>query len=152
MSESSNQKKKPKKVFIEGAIDSEFIAESIAKHQSKTSIGAHNIFLGQVRNDTIDGKEVKAIEYTTYAEMAEKEIHRIREEAFEKFDLVCLHVYHSLNVVNVGEVCLFVFVSSAHRDASYKASRFIVDELKEKAPIFGKEIFEDDTHTWKVNK
>ncbi len=152
MSTTQSPEKKPKKVFIEGAISSEFIAESIAKHQTKTSIGAHNIFLGQVRNDIIDGKEVKAIEYTAYAEMAEKEIHRIREEAFEKFDLVCMHIYHSLNMVRTGEVCLFVFVSSAHRDASYNASRFIVEELKAKAPIFGKEIFEDDTHIWKVNK
>ena len=144
--------KKPKKIFIAGAISAEFIAESIAKHQSKTNIGAHHIFLGQVRNDLVKRKEVVAIEYSAYIEMAEKEIHRIREEAFEKFDVICMHIYHSLNVVKVGEVCLFVFVSSAHRDASYKASRFIVEELKAKAPIFGKEIFNDESHTWKVNK
>ena len=145
------EKKKPKKIFIEGAISSEFIANSITKHQTKTNIGAHNIFLGQVRNDIIEEKEVAAIEYSAYTEMAEKEIHRIREEAFEKFDLVCLHIYHSLNVVKVGEVCLFIFVSSAHRDASYQASRFIVEEVKAKAPIFGKEIFKDESYTWKVN-
>ena len=45
-----------KTVFIEGPISSEFIGQSIAKHQSKTTIGAHNIFLGQVRADEIDGK------------------------------------------------------------------------------------------------
>ncbi|KAA3651432.1 MAG: molybdenum cofactor biosynthesis protein MoaE [Bacteroidetes bacterium] len=146
----SNEVKK-KKIFIDGPIQSAFIGESIAKHQTKTTIGAHNIFLGQVRNDQIDGKEVVAIEYTAYQEMAEKEIHRIREKAFEKFDLVCLHIYHSLGIVKAGEVCLFVFVSSAHRDASYQASRFIVEELKLNAPIFGKEIFEDDSHQWKVN-
>lgn len=148
---STETKKKPKKIFMEGAIDSNFIADSIAKHQSKTTIGAHNIFLGQVRKDEIDGKSVAAIEYTAYTEMAEKEIHEIRESAFEKFDLTCMHIYHSLGLVKTGEVCLFVFVSSPHRDASYQASRYIVDELKAKAPIFGKEIFEDETHQWKVN-
>ena len=55
--------KKPKNVFIEGPITSEFIGNSIAKHQTKTSIGAHNIFLGQVRADEINGKTIKAIEY-----------------------------------------------------------------------------------------
>jgi len=55
-----------KKVFIEGPISSDFIAQSISKHQSKTSIGAHNIFLGQVRADVIDDKKVVAIEYTCY--------------------------------------------------------------------------------------
>lgn len=149
---STTKHKKPKKAFIDGPISSNFIADSIAKHQVKTNIGAHNIFLGQVRKDKIEGKEVVAIDYSAYEEMAEKEIHRIREEAFEKFDLVCLHIYHSLNIVKAGEVCLFVFVSSAHRDASYQASRFIVEEIKAHAPIFGKEIFEDDSHQWKVNQ
>ena len=62
--------KKPKNVFKQGAISSEFIADSIAKHQTKTSIGAHNIFLGQVRADVIENKTIKAIEYTAYEEMA----------------------------------------------------------------------------------
>ena len=53
--------KKPKNVFKEGAISSEFIAASIAKHQSKTDIGAHNIFLGQVRADTINNKAVTSL-------------------------------------------------------------------------------------------
>ena len=54
--------KKIKNVFIEGAISSQFIAESIAKHSAKKNIGAHSIFLGQVREDIIDGKTVQAIE------------------------------------------------------------------------------------------
>ena len=62
--------KNMKNVFIQGAISSGFIQNSIAKHQSKTDIGAHNIFLGQVRADMIDDKKVAAIEYTCYQEMA----------------------------------------------------------------------------------
>ena len=72
-----NKERKPKTVFIDGAISVEFIANSIAKHQSKTTIGAHDIFLGQVRADKIDGKMVKAIEYTAYEEMANVKFHEI---------------------------------------------------------------------------
>lgn len=140
-----------KNVFVNGAISSEFIAQSIAKHQSKTIIGAHNIFLGQVRADVIKEKAVKAIEYTAYEEMANAKFHEIRETAFEKFDLTCMHIYHSLGMINAGEVCLFVFVSSPRRKNVFEALEFIVEEIKAKVPVFGKEIFEDSTHQWKVN-
>lgn len=142
---------KPKNVFKEGPISSEFISQSIAKHQSKTSIGAHNIFLGQVRADEIDGKTVSAIEYTAYEDMANAKFHSIREAAFKKFNLTCMHIYHSLGKVNSGEICLFVFVSSPRRKEVFKAIEFIVEEIKANVPVFGKEIFEDETHQWKIN-
>jgi len=145
------KERKPKNVFKEGAISSEFIANSIAKHQSKTSIGAHNIFLGQVRADDIDGKTVSAIEYTAYEDMANAKFHEIREATFEKFNLTCMHIYHSLGTVKSGEICLFVFVSSPRRKEVFKALEFVVEEIKAKVPVYGKEIFEDSTHQWKVN-
>ncbi|WP_405327632.1 molybdenum cofactor biosynthesis protein MoaE [Leeuwenhoekiella sp. LLG6367-2.1] len=140
-----------KKVFIEGPISSDFIAQSIAKHQSKTSIGAHNIFLGQVRADVIDDKKVAAIEYTCYEALANEKLHEIREEAFEKFDLICMHIYHSIGTIKSGEVCFFVFVSSKRRKEVYAATEWIVNAVKDRTPIFGKELFEDDSHQWKVN-
>ena len=143
--------KKIKNVFKEGAISSEFIGESIAKHQSKTSIGTHNIFLGQVRADEIGDKTVSAIEYTAYEDMANEKFHEIRETTFEKFNLTCMHIYHSLGNVKAGEICLFVFVSSPRRKEVFKALEYVVEEIKAKAPVFGKEIFEDETHQWKVN-
>ena len=146
-----SEKKKPKKVFQQGPISPEKIATSIANHQSKTNIGAHSIFLGQVRADEIDGKTVQAIDYSAYEEMAEKEFYNIREAAFEKFDLTCMHIYHSLGPVKAGEICLFVFTSSAHRKAATEACSYLVEEIKAKEPIFGKEVFEDETHQWKVN-
>ena len=145
------KERKPKNVFKEGAISSEFIANSIAKHQSKTSIGAHNIFLGQVRADEIEGKIVAAIEYTAYEDMANAEFHKIRETTFEKFNLTCMHIYHSLGTVKTGEICLFVFVSSPRRKEVFKALEYVVEEIKAKVPVYGKEIFEDETHQWKVN-
>lgn len=143
--------KKIKNVFKQGAISSQFIGESIAKHQFKTSIGAHNIFLGQVRADEIDGKTVSVIEYTAYEEMANAKFYEIREATFLKFNLTCMHIYHSLGKVKVGEICLFVFVSSPRRKEVFKALEYVVEEIKEKTPVFGKEIFEDDSHQWKVN-
>lgn len=136
---------------MEGAISPDFIANSIAKHQSKHSIGAHNIFLGQVRADVIEGKKVSAIEYTTYESMADEKLYEIREKAFAKFNLTCMHIYHSLGKVNAGEICLFVFVSSERRKEVYEATEAIVNMIKKEVPIFGREIFEDETHQWKVN-
>lgn len=143
--------RKPKNLFIDGAISSSFIGESIAKHQNKTTIGAHNIFLGQVRADEIDGKVISAIEYTAYEDMANEKFFEIREATFKKFNLTCMHIYHSLGKVNAGEICLFVFVSSPRRKEVFKASEFVVEEIKANVPVFGKEIFEDESHQWKVN-
>jgi len=143
--------RKPKNVFRQGAISSEFIGESIAKHQTKTSIGAHNIFLGQVRADKINDKEIVAIEYTAYEDMANTKFHEIREATFEQFELTCMHIYHSIGTVKTGEICLFVFVSSPHRKVVFDALEYIVEEIKAHVPVFGKEIFEDESHQWKVN-
>lgn len=143
--------KNPKNVFKQGAISSKFIGDSIAKHQTKTSIGAHNIFLGQVRADVINNKTVSAIEYSAYEDMANQKFHEIREVAFEKFELTCMHIYHSLGAVKTGEICLFVFVSSPRRKIVFKALEYIVEAIKADVPVFGKEIFEDSSHQWKVN-
>lgn len=141
-----------KNCFKNGPITPAFIADSITHHQVKTNIGAHQIFLGQVRKDLIDEKEVQAIEYSAHEEMANKEFAVIREEAFAKFDLTCMHIYHSLGRVQAGEICLFVFVSSGHRKAAQEAIEFLVEAIKARVPVFGKEEFEDQTHVWKVNK
>lgn len=142
---------KKKQVFLQGEITPAFIAETIQKHQTKTDIGAHNIFMGQVREDLIDGKTVTALDFTCYQEMADKKLEIIREETFEKFNLTCMHIYHSLGKVNVGQICLFVFVSAGHRPQVYEATEYIVNRLKSEVPIFGKEIFEDETFQWKKN-
>ncbi|WP_422858526.1 molybdenum cofactor biosynthesis protein MoaE [Flagellimonas sp. S174] len=143
--------KKVKQVFRQGAIPPSFIADSIAKQQLKTQIGAHDIFLGQVRADLIDGKTVAAIEYTAYEEMANLKFNEIKESTFEKFEINCIHMYHSIGKVRVGEICLFVFVSSPHRKTAFDALQYAVEEIKAEVPVFGKELFEDDSYQWKVN-
>jgi len=141
-----------KNFFLNGPISPDFISNSIYKHQIKHNIGAHNIFLGQVRKDTIKSNIVSGIEYSAYEEMANKKITDIRESTFEKFDLTCLHIYHSLGFVEVGQIGFFVFVSSSRRKNVYDATKFIVDMIKNTVPIFGKEFFENKEYNWKVNK
>jgi len=143
--------RKPKDIFVRGAIDPAFIGQSIAKHATKTSIGGHSIFLGQVRADEIDGKKVQAIEYTAYEELALQKVFEIREEIFARYPLTCMHVYHSLGRVDAGAICLFVFTSSAHRKAAIDACNECVERIKAELPVWGKELFEGEGYQWKVN-
>jgi len=144
--------RKPKNIFVAGAIFPAFIGENIQKHSTKKEIGGHSIFLGQVRADVIEGKAVSAITYTTYEEMALEKMHAIREEIFSKYDLTCMHVYHSLGAVQAGEICLFVFTSSGHRKAAIDACTETVERIKAELPVWGKELFEDESYQWKVNR
>jgi molybdopterin synthase catalytic subunit len=144
--------KKVKNIFVHGAISPAFIGESIAKHSSKTDIGGHSIFLGQVRADHIEGKQVRAIEYTTYEEMALEKMHAIREDIFAKYPITCMHVYHSLGTVESGAICLFVFTSAPHRKAAIASCEETVERLKAELPVWGKEMLEDETYQWKENK
>jgi molybdopterin synthase catalytic subunit len=143
--------RKPKNIFVQGPVTSAFIGESIQKHSTKTEIGAHQIFLGQVRADVLDGKKVKAIDYTAYEPMALEKMHEIREDIFAKYNLTCMHVYHSLGKVAAGEISLFVFTSSPHRKQAIQACSEIVERIKADLPVWGKEILEDETYQWKVN-
>jgi molybdopterin synthase catalytic subunit len=144
--------KKHKQIFVQGAISALFVSESIQKHSSNTGIGAHSIFLGQVRSDNIEGKIVTAIEYTSYEEMALQKMQEIREEIFLKYPLTCMHIHHSLGVITAGEICLFVFTSAVHRKEAIDACEEVVQRIKKELPVWGKELFEDFSHQWKENK
>jgi molybdopterin synthase catalytic subunit len=158
MSEVKTHKKRD--IFVEGAIPASFIGESIAKHATRSDIGGHEIFLGQVRADTVvtpgavEGQQriVQAIEYTAYRDMANEQMTAIREEAFALWpEMTCLHVHHSLGVIKAGELCFMVFASAPHRQQAREAVAFVTDEVKKRLPIFGKEILSDDSHLWKHN-
>ena len=143
---------KTRNIFVEGPISGAFIGDSIQKHSTKTAIGGHSIFLGQVRADMIDGKEVTAIEYTSFTEMALEKMDAIRQEIFAKYPLTCMHVYHSMGKINSGEICLFVFTSAPHRKAAIDACEETVERIKAELPIWGKELFDNETYQWKENK
>jgi molybdopterin synthase catalytic subunit len=144
--------KKIRNIFVNGAIPAEFIGQSIKAHSSKTNIGAHSIFLGQVRADEIAGKKVLEINYTAHEAMALETMQSIREEIFTKFELTCLHVHHSLGRVKAGEICLFVFTSSKHRKAAVSACQEIVERIKAELPVWGQELLEDESMQWKINQ
>ena len=141
-----------KNIFVNGAITAAFIGDSIQRHSSKTGIGGHSIFLGQVRADVIDNKKVAAIVYTAYEEMANEKMQLIREAIFEKYQLTCMHVHHSLGKIAAGEICLFVFASAPHRKAAIAACEETVERVKAELPVWGKEIMEDETYQWKINQ
>lgn len=145
------EERKMKNVFVDGAITPTYIGNSILNHSNKKNIGAHSIFLGQVRNDIVNDNEVTAIEYTAYEEMALEKFHEIREAIFNKYELICMHIYHSLGMVYTGEISLFVFVSSVHRKQAITACEEIVERIKKEVPVWGKEIFLDNRTQWKIN-
>jgi len=143
--------RKVKNIFTEGPVEAAFIADSIAKHATNTSIGGHSIFLGQVRADMIGDKQVQAIEYTSHVEMALDAMAKIRDDIFAKYELTCMHVHHSLGVIKAGEICLFVFTSSKHRKAAIDACSECVERIKAELPVWGKEILEGEGYQWKIN-
>lgn len=144
------EEKKHKKVFIDGPITPDFIADSLAKHAAKQNIGAHSMFMGQVRADVNEsGQTVTGIEYEAYHEMAMETLHSIREDAFAKYELTCMHIYHSLGLVKAGKISLFVFTSSAHRRAAMEACDYLVERIKKEVQVWGKEILDSGESVWK---
>ena len=139
-----------KNIFTQGPIPPSLVAESLKKHAARTDIGAHSLFLGQVRADLAEGRRVWAIEYTAYEEMALEKMHEIREAVFARYPLTCMHVYHSLGRVKAGEISLFVFTSSEHRRAAIDACNETVEAIKSSLPVWGKECF-DEGFRWKEN-
>lgn len=144
--------KKDDSIFKQGAIPAEFIAKLIIEHQSQTHIGAHDIFLGQVRADEIEGKTVSAIAYSAYEAMANKKAREIRQRSLEQNGLASLYIYHSLGAVEAGGICLLVFASAPHRKQVFEGLRQAVEEIKAELPVFGKEIWTDESESWKVNQ
>jgi molybdopterin synthase catalytic subunit len=138
--------------FVEGPILPNLIADEIQGFNKMKQIGAHSIFIGQVRNDQIDGNEVLAINYTAYQEMAQEKAFQIMVDSGKALQLEAAKIIHSLGEVNAGEICLFVIAVSKHRKAAMEGCEQIVERLKQELPIWGKEIFPNNSHQWKVNK
>jgi molybdopterin synthase catalytic subunit len=104
--------------------------------------GAVNVFVGTVRNTSHD-KNVLWLEYEAYEAMAVAEIKKIVAEAAERWNLLGSAVSHRVGTLRPGEVAVAVAVSTAHRKNSFEACQFIIDNLKERVPIWKKEVFED---------
>ena len=97
--------------------------------------GAVVVFWGAVRA-TEEGREIAGIEYEAHREMAEHQLRRIAEQAMRKFPLKLIIVRHRIGFIGVGQSSLFVRVASTHRAEAFRASQWVVDELKKKVPIW----------------
>lgn len=139
--------------LIDGPVTSEIISSYMGKMADRTDSGGHSFFLGQVRADKINGKRVKAIEYSAYEKMVTAEAEKIKESVLSEFDDVkSIFIIHSTGVVKTGEVSLAVMVSSGHRHQAMQACRMAVELIKERLPVWKKEIFEDNSHLWRENE
>jgi molybdopterin synthase catalytic subunit len=109
---------------------------------SSLGAGAVNVFIGTVRN-TAHGKKVLWLEYEVYESMAVSEIRKIIEEASTRWPLLGWAISHRIGTLRPGEISVAIAVSSPNRKESFEACQFIIDQVKEKVPIWKKEIFED---------
>jgi molybdopterin synthase catalytic subunit len=133
-----------------GAVSQSLISRLIEKMGSKTDSGGHMIFLGQVRADEINGRKVKAIEYSAYIELVTVEADKIKENIYSVFpDVKSIDIIHSTGTVMAGEISLLVMVSAGHRQQAVQACSKAVELIKENLPVWKKEIYEDGSYVWK---
>ncbi|UCG28965.1 MAG: molybdenum cofactor biosynthesis protein MoaE [Bacteroidales bacterium] len=136
--------------LFHGPIKPSEIANLIEKYSGNRDAGAYSFFLGQVRADRVGGKRVREIVYTAYEDMVAGEAGRIKEELFDIYDdLIHLEIRHSVGSVKTGEISLLVFAVSRHREQAFKACNETVEKVKQKFPVWKKEVYEDETHEWK---
>lgn len=122
----------------------EIVAEidtaKVYKELSHPSSGGICVFVGTVRDFT-NNESVVSLEFETYKTMALREMDKIALEATEKWQLNKVVIRHAVGVKQVEEPVVIVGASSAHRDACFEACRFLIDTLKERVPIWKKEVF-----------
>lgn len=136
----------------DGPIRPEQVSE-IIEGATQADIGAHSIFLGQVRSDLVNKQSVTIIEYSAYDEMVNKEMKNIISEVSAKYDdLKRVYIMHSKGAVKAGEISLFVFVGCGHRIQSFEAVADLVNLIKQRIPIWKKEYLDDDTYIWTENE
>jgi molybdopterin synthase catalytic subunit len=125
-----------------GTTQSDISIEDVARSLITREVGAVVTFMGVVRDDDIEMMELEA-----FREVADTELAAIRREALEKFDLVRAEVVHRLGRLMVGEKIVVIACSAAHRENAFAGCRYIIEELKKRAPIWKKE-FRPSGESW----
>jgi molybdopterin synthase catalytic subunit len=115
--------------------------QELVRFVTDPEAGAIATFIGTTRNNN-DGRTVIALDYDGYAEMAEKELARIGEEAKRRWKICRMAIVHRLGPVQITQASVVIAVSSGHRDAAFAACRFAIEEIKRTVPIWKKEVFE----------
>jgi molybdopterin synthase catalytic subunit len=109
--------------------------------------GAALLFWGVVRQEN-DGRAVSQLEYSAYAPMAEKEMLRIADEARERCGTGAIHVVHRVGRLEIGEASVAIAVASPHRAEAYEASRYVIEQLKQRVPVWKREGYVDGETEW----
>jgi molybdopterin synthase catalytic subunit len=129
--------------IVDHAIDSAALLAEVADH----STGATLLFLGTVR-EVNDGREVTGIEYSAYRSMAEKELADIARETADRFNSEHIVIEHRLGTLALGEASVAIAVAHPHRGEAYEASRFVIEQLKKRVPIWKLEHYVDGERSW----
>ena len=119
-------------------LDPEAAIEAVRRDEA----GAVDLFLGVVRNEN-RGRAVDHLVYDAYPTMAEKTMRELAEAAAERFGLSGVAVLHRTGQLAIGETSLLVAVSAAHREATFEAGRWLVNEVKRRVPVWKKEVWAD---------
>ena len=114
-----------------------------------SKFGASIYFLGTVRNIN-DNKKVTGITYDSHDEMVIKSFEEIYDEADQKLDVKdkAVFIEHAKGYLNLGEISIIIAVACKHRDQAYVLSRYIIEEIKKRSPIWKKEHYENDESEW----
>ena len=123
----------------------DFSVDEVIRSMKKRENGAIVSFLGIVRGET-EGTLIERLEVQAYEEMALRQLEDIRKEALQKFDVNQISIIHRLGVLDVTDNIVLIAVGGAHRDDSFKACRFVLEELKAKAPLWKKEFTSEGSY------
>jgi molybdopterin synthase catalytic subunit len=129
--------------LVDGPIDVTTLTHEVAS----ASNGATVLFVGTVR-DVNDGRPVTGMEYSAYKSMAEREMSDIVREASEQYGTSDVVVEHRLGALELGEASVAIAVGHPHRDGAYAASRYVIEQLKRRVPIWKLEHYVDGTREW----
>ena len=120
---------------------------------SSSKFGASIFFTGTVR-DVNENKKVIGITYDTHDEMVVKSFKEIYQEASEKLKITdkVVFIEHAKGFLNLGDISILIAVACKHRDQAYVLSRYIIEEIKKRSPIWKKEHYEDQSTEWLKGK
>ena len=129
--------------IVEHRINASALLDEVAQDRNGASI----LFVGTVR-DINDGSPVTALDYSAYTDMAETELAAIVLEASERWSTPDIVVEHRIGSLGLGDASVAIAVAHPHRGEAYEASRYIIEELKRRLPVWKREHYVDGRSEW----
>jgi molybdopterin synthase catalytic subunit len=128
--------------------DAPLSADAFSDALCRDDAGAQLVFSGVVRNRN-DGRAVLAVTYDAHRPLAEQTFREIAEEARARWgEDLSVVVAHRAGRLSVGEISVVVGVASPHRDEAYEASRYVIEQLKVRSPVWKQEHYADGDSAW----